>query len=455
MAREPSRAMRSKPAGLNNLWIKSPAEIARGRSAQTLPSEADSVQYAAITGGEAALEGHPNMNSLSERTIARPEHNTALRPPRDLRIDFFRGLALICIFVDHVPGNKFAALTLRNFGLSDASELFVLLAGFSAALAYGGTIQRDGWGPGISRIGRRIGELYAAHLLLLAVCVGGLAIVARTFENPVYFEHVNLTPFSYDPLGAIWRALVLLHQPAYLNILPLYMLLLGWLCVLIGLSRVHAALALSASIGLWAIANVTGLNLPSYPDSLGWYFNPFAWQLLFSLGVLAGLAHRRGVAVPRSRWLFIAAAAYLVFGCVLTAPWTQIPGLEEVMLLPPDLLGPISKQSLSPWRLANILAFAYVSVVLIPASASWLKHPCFGWVINLGRNALDVFCAGTVLALVGFVILVEVDRGIAAQAAVNIGGLVTMGLIAWRAGERRRRQRAAASQHGVAIGQST
>lgn len=394
------------------------------------------------------------MMSPSERQIARSEPNTTPRAPRDLRIDFFRGLALICIFIDHVPGNKLAHITLRNFGLSDASELFVLLAGFSSALAYGGTFQRDGWTVALGRIGRRIAELYAAHLLLLAICVGGLAAVARALENPVYFEHVNLTPFGYDPFGAIWRTLVLQHQPAYLNILPLYMLLLAWFCVLVGLARVHTALALAASIGLWSVANLLGLNVPSYPDSLGWYFNPLAWQLLFSLGVLAGLAHRRGVAVPRSPWLFTAAMAYLFFAFVMMAPWTAISGLQELWLLPDDLIGPHSKQSLSPWRLANILAFAYVSAILIPASASWLRHPCSASVINLGRNALDVFCVGTVLSLVGFVILVEIDRGIAAQAAVNLGGLAAMGLVAWRAGERRRRQRIAASMDGVVVGRA-
>jgi hypothetical protein len=394
------------------------------------------------------------MISPSEQAIARPEHNTTLRPTRDLRIDFFRGLALICIFVDHVPGNKLAQITLRNFGLSDASELFVLLAGFSAALAYGGTFQRDGWKTGLGRIGKRIAELYAAHLLLLAVCVGGLAMVARALENPVYFEHVNLTPFSYDPFGAIWQALVLQHQPAYLNILPLYMILLAWFCVLIGLARVHTAVALAASAGIWAIANCNGLNLPSYPDSFGWYFNPFAWQLLFSLGALAGFAYRRSLPLPRSRWLSVAAIAYLLFAFVLMAPWTQIPGLEDHMLLPHDLLGPISKQNLSPWRLANILALAYVSAILIPASASWLRRPCVGWVINLGRNPLDVFCLGVVLSLVGFVVLVEVDRGIVAQTAVNLGGLVTMGLTAWWAGRRRQRQRAAASAEAVVAGRA-
>ena len=65
------------------------------------------------------------MISRFERAIARPEQSALLRGPRDPRIDFFRGVALIWIFIDHVPGNLLAHLTLRNFGFSDASELFV------------------------------------------------------------------------------------------------------------------------------------------------------------------------------------------------------------------------------------------------------------------------------------------------------------------------------------------
>jgi hypothetical protein len=392
------------------------------------------------------------MISPFERTIARPEHSATRGPPRDLRIDFFRGLALIFIFIDHVPGNMLAQLTLKNFGLSDASELFVLLAGFSAALAYGGTFQRDAWKAGLARIGRRIAELYAAHLLLLVVCICGLAVIARALENPVYFEHLNLTPFGYDPFAAIWRALVLQHQPAHLDILPLYMLLLGWFCVLIAVARVHVVLALAASGTLWAIANFNGLNLPSYPDSFGWYFNPLAWQFLFSLGALAGLAHRSGGPVPRSGWLCVAAIAYLLFAFLLVAPWTQIPGWQDQELLPRDIIGPISKQNLSPWRLANILALVYLIAISVPASASWLRHPCLRWVSNLGRNALDVFCAGTVLSLVGLVVLVEVDRGMVTQLAVNFGGLLALGVTAWWAGKRKQRQRTAAIQQAVVTG---
>ncbi|HZA01346.1 MAG TPA: OpgC domain-containing protein, partial [Hyphomicrobiaceae bacterium] len=267
--------------------------------------------------------------------------------------------------------------------------------------------------------------------------------IARIFENPVYFAYINLDPFSHDPFGAIWRALVLLHQPAYLNILPLYMLLLGWFCVLFALARVHAVLALLASAGLWAIAHSTGFNLPSYPDAFGWYFNPFAWQLLFSVGVLAGLAHRAGATVRRSPWLCGVAITYLLFAFLIAEPWTAIPGWHEYDLVLDDLIGPISKQNLSPWRLAHILAFAYLSAVVIPASARWLRHPCFAWVINLGRNALDVFCVGTVLSLLGFIVFVEFGDGIVAQVAVNVGGLISMVLIAWWAGERRRTKPAA------------
>jgi hypothetical protein len=125
----------------------------------------------------------------------------------------------------------------------------------------------------------------------------------------------------------------------------------------------------------------------------------------------------------------------------VAGPWTQIPGWQDQELLPRDLLGPISKQNLSTWRLANILALAYLSASVIPASASWMRNPFLGWVTNLGRNALEVFCAGTILSLVGFIVLVEVDRGRVTQLAVNFGGLLAMGLTAWWAGKRRRRRR--------------
>jgi hypothetical protein len=139
---------------------------------------------------------------------------------RDARVDFFRGLALVFIFIDHVPGNALAKVTLTNFGFADAAEVFVLLAGYASVLAYQRTFAHD-WRIGTAKVATRVRDLYVAHLIVLVVCVAGLALAARAFQNPIYFEHVNLIPFNIEPGGAIARALILRYQPGYLNILPL------------------------------------------------------------------------------------------------------------------------------------------------------------------------------------------------------------------------------------------
>src|SRR5262249_57446154 len=107
---------------------------------------------------------------------------------RDARIDFFRGLALIFIFIDHIPGNVFANVTLTNFGFADAAEIFVLLAGYAAFLAYRRALSQD-LSVGLVKICSRIGELYVPPLIVLMVCVLGLAAPPRPFPHPPYFPH--------------------------------------------------------------------------------------------------------------------------------------------------------------------------------------------------------------------------------------------------------------------------
>ena len=63
---------------------------------------------------------------------------------RDHRIDVLRGLALLMIFVDHIPDNVLSLVTMHNFGFCDAAEAFVLLAGMSSMLAYGRAFERSG-----------------------------------------------------------------------------------------------------------------------------------------------------------------------------------------------------------------------------------------------------------------------------------------------------------------------
>jgi hypothetical protein len=349
---------------------------------------------------------------------------------RDLRVDFFRGVALILIFIDHIPGNVFAKATLTNFGFADAAEIFVLLAGYAAFLAYAKAFEQ-GWGHGLAKVALRVRDLYVAHLLVLIVGVAGLAVAARVFENPVYFEHVNLIPFNVDPAGAIGRSLILLYQPGCMNILPLYMLLLLWLPVLIWLMRIDTMLALGVSAAMWAASGLLQFNLPSYPDTYGWIFNPFAWQLLFTLGaVIAAQPTGRRSVHPRSSWLFWIAVAYVLIAFVVAAPWTKLEGLSDVRLVA-DFRTDLSKQYLSVWRIAHIMALSYIATSLVSPRADWLNRTWAKLVIDCGQHSLPVFCLSIILSLAGFVILVEGGHGLILQAAVNAAGIALLGLTAW------------------------
>src|SRR5271165_1087859 len=107
------------------------------------------------------------------------------RLARDSRVDALRGIALLMIFIDHVPGNVLSLVTLRNFGFADSAELFVLLSGFSSMVAYGGSFDRDGLAVGLRRVLLRCLRIYmfqAALLLVVLVMVGA------------WFEYFGLEP---------------------------------------------------------------------------------------------------------------------------------------------------------------------------------------------------------------------------------------------------------------------
>jgi hypothetical protein len=272
-----------------------------------------------------------------------------------------------------------------------------------------------------------------------------LAVAARVFQNPAYFEHVNLIPFNADPAGAIGRALILLYQPGYMNILPLYILLLLWLPAVIWLMRIDTALALGVSAGLWAASSLLQFNLPSYPDTFGWIFNPFAWQLLFTLGAVAAAQPAKQLSVhQRSSWLFWIAVAYVLMAFVVAAPWTKLPALSDARLVP-DFRTELSKQYLSAWRIAHIVALSYIATSLVSPRADWLMRTWAKLVINCGQHSLPVFCLSIILSLTGFVILVEGGHGLILQTAVNAGGIALLGLAAWTLAEVKRPRQAAAS----------
>src|ERR1700719_147073 len=118
------------------------------------------------------------MSEPAWSDIVREELRIAMPPAivskRDPRVDVVRGLALMMIFIDHIPGNVLGLVTLHNFGFSDAAEVFVLLAGFSSMLAYGRIFERDGARSGLRRIALRLARLYLFQVGLLLATLGAV-----------------------------------------------------------------------------------------------------------------------------------------------------------------------------------------------------------------------------------------------------------------------------------------
>lgn len=365
-----------------------------------------------------------------------------LKRERDARVDFFRGLALLFIFIDHIPNNSWAHATLKNFGFSDASEVFVLLAGYSAAIAYG--VSRDGsFETSFRRAMRRAGEIYVWHIGVFVASAALLFAAAHYFNKPDYVDSIALRDIVTDPGRSLLSALALVYQPNQMNILPLYVVLMLWLPVVLLLLRHSVALTLIVSFAIWALTNASGVNLPINRPGEGWYFNPLAWQLLFTTGAAAAVLSQQHATVVR-RELLVLAAAYVFFAFLNAAPWIPIAWLPNDTVLPPDLIGQVSKNYLSAWRYLHILALAYLVACLVPANSSWLKQPWAASVSTCGRHSLEIFALGTLLSFLGWIALAELGPGELVELVVNIGGLSVLGWTAWHLSRRKLQQRAAA-----------
>lgn len=344
---------------------------------------------------------------------------------RDLRVDFFRGLALITIFVDHVPYNRWAAITQQNFGFSDAAELFVALAGFSAALAYGRYFDNTMSTDGLRKIGYRIGTIYVYHIGTLLIVAAMLLVISRVAGDMTLPALTSFEPLLSDDATAAIGAALLFIQPIFFDILPLYVVLLAVFPVLYALLKKNIALGLMLSALPWALTQVVPLNLPTASGE-GWHFNPFAWQFLLALGMAAALKSRRKELQP-SVLLIALALLVLIVSLILRAPWTRWPlyfGEAPFSLEPYGAL--MVKTTLGPMRLLHFIAFGYLLLVVVPPRAAWLKTRVARTFADAGRNSLDVFCLGVILSVLGGALVVAMGYDPLVQSWVTTAGAAAL-----------------------------
>lgn len=318
-------------------------------------------------------------------------------------LDFWRGLALITIFVNHIPGNPLERFTHKNFGFSDAAEAFVLLAGAACALAYGGTRYERHPVHLAGRVWLRASQLYVAHLVVLVLCGAIVALAVIQTDDTRILEVAQFDLFVREPLRALVGVAALSFQPAYINILPLYILLLLASPALITLARFDLRCALGVSVALYVASQILGLHFSG--EGSAWLFNPLCWQLVFTIGLCATLHVRRHGWPVLPAWLRLAALAYVVLALV----WTQASFSHSYDLWPvPRFIWDFDKENLSLPRLLHVLALAIViaGLSLEPLLA---RLPAARLVGLLGRHALPVFCVGSILSLAAQMARVAVD----------------------------------------------
>ncbi|MBR1213186.1 OpgC domain-containing protein [Bradyrhizobium sp. JYMT SZCCT0180] len=350
---------------------------------------------------------------------------------RELRLDLFRGLALWLIFIDHLPPNILTWFTIRNYGFSDATEIFIFISGYTAAFVYGRAMLESGFVIATARIMRRVWQIYVAHVFLFTIFLAEISYVATNFNNPLYSEEMGIMDFLKQPDVTIIQALLLRFRPVNMDVLPLYIVLMLFLPVILWLMKWRPDVSLGLSVALYAATWQFDLYLSAYPNGT-WFFNPFAWQLLFTFGAwcaLGGAVRMSAIlSSPITMWICF---AYLLAAFFVTLTW-HLPQLN--FLMPKRLeqwMYPISKTDLDVLRFAHFLALAAITVRFLRKDWPGLKSPWLRPLILCGQHSLEIFCLGVFLAFAGHFVLAEISGGAGLHFLISVVGILIMSGMAW------------------------
>ncbi|MHA3914695.1 OpgC family protein [Halovulum sp. GXIMD14793] len=378
--------------------------------------------------------------------------------PRDPRLDFFRGLAMFIILLAHTPGNYWTLWIPARWGFSDATEIFVFCSGMASALAFGGVFERRGWLMGTMRILHRVWQVYWAHIAVFCVILTSMIVLNWFPDLPRdYVGQLNLYPFVKNIEGNMVGLMTLAYVPNYFDILPMYLVILAMVPIVMALSLV-SPWAVFGFIGLvWfgtqlealvevipaldPLANLAEiLHLPAQywfeppNNTRSWFFNPFAWQLVF----FTGFAFMCGwISPPPVRLWLIGLALVIVLGNV---PLSNI-GVRELEF-----------DWARDWRIANrefftktdfgilryvhFLALAYLGWAAVGPMGKWLSIGkvwtlIVGVIRKVGQQSLAVFMTSMVLARFMGVVFDVWGKDVWVMTATNLGGFAVLIVVAY------------------------
>jgi len=346
---------------------------------------------------------------------------------RIVTLDMLRGYALVCIMLDHMPLSIMRNLTLANFTVFDAAELFVLLSGFLVGMV---------WIKVEARQGRRAAQwrfLKRAYEVWLALIIGAvlLALLSRLlFElklnhTAVWFQYARW--IIENPAGYIATVALMWMQPNLLDVLALYVLLILTAPVTVPFLLRMPFTAMAVSVGIWWLSGPLNTLIPNQREQQGLLFNPFGWQLLFFIGVALGAFRSQIMPVLRQRSgvLTGVSVSILLFGLAIIVCWRSGEPAKPAADMLKLVYGSIDKWSLDGLRLISILAASWLVTVPLAPAFEWMANTELGRALSeIGRGGLWSFVTCVLLSIWGDALDMTVPEG-------GMGFLLRLGIDAW------------------------
>ncbi|HTD00074.1 MAG TPA: OpgC domain-containing protein [Bradyrhizobium sp.] len=348
----------------------------------------------------------------------------------DLRVDLLRGFANWFLFLDHIPHNVVNFITLRNFGFTGATDVFVFVTGYAAAVFFGRMALERGFVVASTRMLRRLWQLYAAYVVLFVIYIDIVSNVAAQYGTTEIIDEYNVIGIVDHPIRTLMHGLMLQAKPLNLDVLQLFVALLAMFPPMLWVMLRRPNLALAGSIALYVASRVFDWSLPAFPTGT-WYFNPFCWQLLSVLGAWFALSRPKlTFTLQRLPLLRAAAATYLVFALVVTLA-AHAPALAAQL---PDFgisLSVSDKENLASYRVVHLLALALLFTYFVPRDWAPLHSKLLQPVMKCGEEWLTSFCVGVFLSFAAHFILITGPNSVAMQVLVSLSGIAMMTTIAY------------------------
>ncbi|HTO68142.1 MAG TPA: OpgC domain-containing protein, partial [Bradyrhizobium sp.] len=319
----------------------------------------------------------------------------------------------------------------RNYGFSDAADLFVFISGYTASFVYARMMIERGFVVGATRLFKRVWQLYVAHIVLFVIYIVAIAFLAVRFGDSEIINDFNVAGLIDHATDTLGQGLLLKFKPVNLDVLPLYIVLMGFFPPVLWMMLRQPDLTMLASIALWLLARHFGWNFRAYPAGT-WYFDPYAWQVLFLFGSWCALGGARRsmnlIMAPITLYLCI---AYLLFALVMT----MAGRFADFGAMFPDWLysafNPNDKTYLAPYRFIHFVVIVIMVIRFIPKDWPPLEWKAFDPPIVCGQQSLAVFCVGVFLSFVAHFLLSLSSGSIFVQILVSLAGIAIMTTVAY------------------------